>query len=57
MAMPLLERQKKILGHAPEQAAFDGGFASKANLADAKPGITDVAFSKKRGLAIRDMTR
>ncbi len=58
MAIPLLERQKEILGRAPEQAAFDGGFASKANLSAAKAlGITDVAFSKKRGLAISDMTR
>ncbi len=58
MALPLLERQKQILGCLPEQIAFDGGFASKANLTGAKNlGITDVAFSKKRGLAISDMTR
>jgi IS5 family transposase len=58
MAVPMLKRQKQILGRAPEQVAFDGGFASKANLIDAKDlGITDVAFSKKRGLAISDMTR
>ncbi len=58
MTVPLLERQKEILGRTPEQAALDGGFASKANLAAAKSlGITDVAFSKKRGLTIPDMTR
>lgn len=58
MAIPMLRRQRRILGRTPEQAAFDGGFASKDNLADAKAlGITDVAFSKKRGLAISDMTR
>lgn len=58
MAIPMLRRQQRILGRTPEQAAFDGGFASKDNLADAKAlGITDVAFSKKRGLAISDMTR
>lgn len=58
MVVPLLQRQRQILGRMPEQAAFDGGFASKDNLADAKAlGVTDVAFSKKRGLAISDMTR
>ena len=58
MAVPLLRRQRRILGRTPEQAAFDGGFASKDNLAAGKAlGITDIAFSKKRGLAIHDMTR
>jgi transposase, IS5 family len=58
MAIPLLERQKKILRRTPEQVAFDGGFASHSNLTEAKNlGITDVAFSKKRGLAISDMAR
>jgi IS5 family transposase len=58
MAIPMLRRQARILGRVPEQAAFDGGFASKDNLAAGKAlGIHDVAFSKKRGLAISDMTR
>ena len=58
MAIPMLRRQTRILGCVPEQAAFDGGFASKDNLAAGKAlGICDVAFSKKRGLAISDMTR
>lgn len=58
MTVPLLKRQNQILGQAPEQVALDGGFASKSNLAAGKElGITDVAFSKKRGLAISDMTR
>jgi IS5 family transposase len=58
MAVPLLVRQKRILGRVPEQAAFDGGFASKVNLEAGKAlGIRDLAFSKKRGLAISDMTR
>jgi IS5 family transposase len=58
MAIPMLRRQARILGRVPEQAAFDGGFASKDNLAAGKAfGIRDVAFSKKRGLAISDMTR
>lgn len=58
MAVPLLRRQLRILGRVPEQAAFDGGFASKENLKAGKAlGITDLAFSKKRGLAVTDMTR
>jgi IS5 family transposase len=57
MALPLLVRQKRILGRMPEQVAFDGGFASKANLQGAKAlGIREVAFSKKKGLSIADMT-
>jgi len=58
MTVPLLERQKRILGVVPRQAAFDGGFASKDNLRDAKTlGIADVAFSKKRGLEVSEMTK
>jgi len=58
MAVPMLRRQLRILGRTPEQAALDGGFASKENLTEGKAlGITDLAFSKKRGLAISDMTR
>ena len=58
MAVTMLRRYATIVGRTPKQAAFDGGFASKDNLAAAKAlGITDVAFSKKRGLAISDMTR
>lgn len=57
-AVPMLRRQTRILGRIPEQAAFDGGFASKDNLAASKAlGIRDVAFSKKRGLEISGMTR
>ena len=58
MAVPLLERQIRILGRVPKQAAFDGGFASKDNLRKGKAlGITDLAFSKKRGLEVSAMTR
>jgi transposase, IS5 family len=52
----MLERHQKIHGAVPQQAAFDGGFASKANLAIAKAkGVVDVCFSKKRGMTIADM--
>jgi IS5 family transposase len=58
LAIRMLERQKKIYGQPPRQAAFDGGFASKPNLKDAKAlGITDVSFSKKRGLEVLDMVK
>jgi IS5 family transposase len=56
--MTMLERQKEIFGRMPRQVATDGGYASKDNLAKAKKaGIKDVAFSKKRGLAILDMVK
>jgi transposase, IS5 family len=53
-----IERHKEIYGRVPRQAAFDGGYASKANLKDAKAlGVKDVTFSKKRGLEVLDMAR
>jgi transposase, IS5 family len=58
MTLPMLRRQQRILGRTPEQAAFDGSFASKDNLDAAKAlGIRAVAFSKKRGLTVSEMTR
>lgn len=58
MAVPMLRRHARIVGRVPEQAALDGGFASKDNLRRGKAlGITDLAFSKKRGLDISEMTR
>jgi len=58
LAVPMLRRHARIVGRTPEQAALDGGFASKDNLKDGKAlGIQDLAFSKKRGLRVSDMTR
>jgi len=58
LAVRMIERQKHIYGRLPRQAAFDGGFASKANLADIKNlGLTDVSFHKKRGLKVADMVK
>jgi IS5 family transposase len=58
LTVPLLKRQRRILGRVPKQAAFDGAFASKDNLRAAKAlGVEDVAFSKKRGITISEMTR
>ena len=56
--LPMLERHIAFYGEAPLQAAADGGFASRANLAGAKAGgVRDMAFHKKAGLRIEDMVR
>lgn len=57
-AVPMLKRQLSLYGHAPRQASFDGGFASKDNLTQAKTlGVVDVCFAKRRGLAVLDMVK
>lgn len=57
-AVPMLKRQRSLYGSAPRQASFDGGFASKDNLAQAKAlGVSDVCFAKRRGLAVLDMVK
>lgn len=54
--MPMIERHSEIYGSPPEQVACDGGYASKANLAEAKAmGVRDVVFHKKKGLRATDM--
>jgi transposase, IS5 family len=56
--LPMLERHIAFYGKAPRQAAADGGYASRANLNQAKAhGIRDMAFHKKSGLNIEDMVR
>ncbi|ANN61450.1 ISNCY family transposase [Mesorhizobium loti] len=56
--LPMLERHIAFYGHAPRQAAADGGFASRGNLVTAKAlGVRDMAFHKKAGLRIEDMVR
>jgi IS5 family transposase len=58
LVTPMLERQKDIYGKYPLKASFDGGFASKDNLKEAKDlGVKDVCFAKKRGLDELDMCR
>lgn len=53
-----LERHIGLFGAAPRQAAFDGGFASKENVATAKAlGVEDIAFNRKSGLEITEMVR
>lgn len=49
--IPMLERHAELYGQAPAQVACDGGYASKANLREAKAlGVGDMVFHKKRGL-------
>jgi IS5 family transposase len=56
--VPMLERHIAFWGHAPRQAAADGGYASGHNLDQAKArGVRDMAFHKKAGLRIEDMVR
>jgi IS5 family transposase len=58
LATRTIERLKALFGKAPRQASFDGGFASRANLADIKAlGVKDVAFNKRCGLEITDMVK
>jgi len=60
LAIPMLDRQKQIYGRYPLKVCFDGGFASKENLKQAKAvprKIKDVCFAKKRGLKETDMCR
>jgi len=58
LVTPMLDRQKQLYGRYPLKASFDGGFASKDNLKEAKSRhIKDVCFAKKRGLKETDMCR
>jgi IS5 family transposase len=56
--LPMLDRHIAHCGGPPRQIAADGGYASRDNLNLAKArGVTDVAFHKKRGLTVADMTK
>jgi IS5 family transposase len=58
LPVEMISRQKEIFGKAPRQVAFDGGFASRENLANIKKlGVRDVAFSKRVGLKITQMVK
>jgi len=55
--MPVLQRHIHHYGEAPCELVADGGYASAANVADAKSlGVTHVAFHKPVGLSIEAMT-
>lgn len=54
----MIDRQIALYEKPPRQAAFDGAFASKSNLAVIKnKGVEDVAFAKGRGLQVKDMVK
>lgn len=55
--LPMLERHVETYGEPPQRAAFDGGYASRENLAEAKKlGVEHVMFHKKRGMEQDEMT-
>jgi len=58
LAIPMVDRQKEIYNRYPLKVSFDGGFASKDNLNQAKwRKIKDICFAKKRGLRETEMCR
>ena len=55
--LPMLRRHRAHYGNPPTHAAFDGGYASRANLEGAREmGVAHAVFSKRRGLKKEDMT-
>jgi IS5 family transposase len=57
LAVRSAERHAALLGAPPERAAFDGGFASKANLeALQSAGTREACFSKPAGVPVDKMT-
>jgi len=55
--MPLLQRHIRHYGEAPRELVADGGYASAANVINAKSlGVTHVAFHKPVGLTVEAMT-
>ena len=55
--LPLLQRHIAHYGQPPRDLAADGGYASAANLAEAKAlGVKHVAFHKRVGLTVEAMT-
>lgn len=58
LAIGAIERLIEVYDRPPQQACFDGGFSSKANLTAIRQlGVVDVAFSKGPGLQVSDMVR
>jgi len=56
--LSMLERHRQLYGEPPQRAAFDGGYASRENLDEAKKlGVEHVMFHKKRGMEQTEMTR
>jgi IS5 family transposase len=58
LAVDMIKRHRARLGRSPEQAVFDGAFASRANLtALNKLGVRDAVFTKGQGLEVHEMAR
>lgn len=58
LAARCVQRAIAITKKVFRKVAFDGGFASRANLADIKQlGVEQVVFSKSRGISVQDMAR
>jgi IS5 family transposase len=58
LAKKMVGRAAAVLGKVPKQVSFDGGFSSKANVADIKQmGVQDVVFSKHVGLEVAEMAK
>jgi transposase, IS5 family len=56
LAVRMVERHMERYGHAPKQACFDGGFASRANLEEIKAlDVDDVVFAKAKGITVDEM--
>jgi IS5 family transposase len=58
LAVEMVDRQIDIYDRAPQQATYDGAFASKDNLVAIKgKQVQDVVFAKSRGIEISDMAK
>ena len=58
LATRMADRVQTLLGRAPRQMSFDGGFSSRANVETIKQlGVQDVAFSKHVGLEVTEMVK
>jgi IS5 family transposase len=52
-AIPMLERHRDVMGKVPEQAAFDAGFTSSANIENArKLGVKAAYFARKGSIDV-----
>ncbi len=52
----VVSRTSSVLGSVPSEMAFDGGFASRANLMLLKEaGVKRVCFSKRRGMSVKEL--
>jgi IS5 family transposase len=57
LAVRAADRHAALFGERPQRAAFDGGFASKANLeALQSAGTREACFSKPAGVSVEKMT-